>query len=264
MSALDELLAALRQAVSQAQAARADMSLALDRWDERGNTLEWWLSGTADPDAQGVLATHQATAEELRVAWQQVGAAVEVIERYISDLEAVGAASGGGMGGGSASKPSAPLPQAPPPITNHHGDAYPPEAAGLIEQLPPRVTPGAGNRTVGVIRLGDRLIPPMSSGEHPFWSPKVTDRLDSMGIKADFLAAHVEMQLAEMMRDTSTANAEVAINYTPCGYERQRALPDTCHRVLEDYLPEGYNLTVYGTDRNNQPFRHTYRGRGQA
>ncbi|WP_184724675.1 DddA-like double-stranded DNA deaminase toxin [Saccharopolyspora phatthalungensis] len=55
---------------------------------------------------------------------------------------------------------------------------------------------------------------------------------------------------------------EVAINYTPCGYERQRRLPNTCHRVLDRFLPEGYSLTVYGTDQNNQPFRHTYRGRG--
>ncbi|SDZ53570.1 SCP1.201-like deaminase [Saccharopolyspora shandongensis] len=69
------------------------------------------------------------------------------------------------------------------------------------------------------------------------------------------------MKLAAIMIDTRQTEAELAINYTPCGVEQQRAMLDVCHRVLEEFLPIGYTLIVYGTTQSNEPFRHTYRGR---
>ena len=60
-----------------------------------------------------------------------------------------------------------------PGVVNSQGDRYPPEATGLVEQLPKRVIPNNGERTVGVAKLGDRPLPPIESGYDPVWTPKV-------------------------------------------------------------------------------------------
>ncbi|TCO49834.1 nucleic acid/nucleotide deaminase of polymorphic system toxin [Actinocrispum wychmicini] len=143
-------------------------------------------------------------------------------------------------------------------ITNSHGDSYPPQAAGLVENLPQRVTPSAQERTVGVTRIGDRVLPPIMSGYDPVFSELACRRLAAIGIDPAMLKSHVEVKLAALMIDTGQTQATVAINYTPCGFEVRRFAPDTCHRVLDDMLPPGYTLTVYGTTQDNAPFEWTY------
>lgn len=150
-------------------------------------------------------------------------------------------------------------------ITNGHGDRYPPEAAGLIETLPRRVAPSQNERTVGAVRLdAGGEIPEISSESHRDWglAKAARQRLGQLGIKTQLLHFHVEMKVAALIADTGQTHAEVALNYTPCGYERQRRLPKTCHRLLERFLPEGHSLTIYGTTQDNEPFRHTYTGKG--
>jgi hypothetical protein len=143
-------------------------------------------------------------------------------------------------------------------VTNSHGDRYPAHAAGLVEHLPPRVTPAAQQRTVGVARLGDRILPAFISGYDPMWSEQARHRLEQIAVSPDILQSHVEIKLVALMIDTGQTHAQIAVNYTPCGVEVRRFAPDTCHRVLDDMLPVGYTLTVHGTTQDNQPFTWTY------
>ncbi|GAA0651025.1 hypothetical protein GCM10010174_88420 [Kutzneria viridogrisea] len=154
--------------------------------------------------------------------------------------------------------PGQPPPRTPPAVTNGHGDRYPPEAAGLAETLPPRVVPRTGQRTVGVPRIAGTVAPPISSGYDPDLSPAVNRRLTQMGIDSDFLDAHVETKIAAKMIETGQRDVEVCVNYVPCGIETQRSWPDVCDKILDEFLPIGYTLRVYGTTKDNQPFKRTY------
>ncbi|MBB5153620.1 hypothetical protein [Saccharopolyspora phatthalungensis] len=152
MSALEDVLQALRTAVGKIDEARDGLSTAKDRWEERGEMLAGCLYGTNDPDAQEVLASQGVTSEAMYVVREQLGAVQRRIEQYQKQLGSAEAPTPTGAGGMPPAESK--------PISNFHGDAYPPEAAGLIEQLPKRVTPNNNERTVGVARLGDKLFPP--------------------------------------------------------------------------------------------------------
>jgi hypothetical protein len=106
-------------------------------------------------------------------------------------------------------------------ITNRHGDRYPAEAVGLIEDLPPRVVPRSGGRTVGVPRVAGKVAAPIESGYDPDLSEAIAARLDQLGIRSTYWA-------------------------------------DTCDKVLDLFLPPGFVLTVHGTTRDNRPWRKTY------
>lgn len=262
MSALEDLLAVLRQAVSQAQAARADVSAALDQWDQRGSVLEWWLTGTVDPEALDVLANHRTTADELRTTWQQVGAAVEGIERYIHDLEGA-APSGAAPGGGGEHGDASPAPPKQlPPVTSSDGSQYPAEAAWVADMMPRRVREGQqGGKTYGFVNgsLSDQF----TSGADGTWSPYVEERMQRLGVKADtakFFSRHVEMKVAAMMIQRGQQQSEVVINHVPCGSQPHHRSPG-CHQALERFLPKGHTLTVHGTTQQGKPYSHTYRGK---
>jgi hypothetical protein len=137
-------------------------------------------------------------------------------------------------------------------------DRYPSAAGTLALNLPKRVTPSRQERTVGIAQLGNYQLPPISSGYDSHWSPLAEQRLEAIGVAPDRLKFHVEIKLVAMMIETRQTRAEIAINYTPCGVETQQFRPDTCDKVLDDMLPPGYTLTVYGTTQNNEPFERTY------
>ena len=146
----------------------------------------------------------------------------------------------------------------PAAVTNRHGDRYPPEAAGLVENLPPRVVSRAGDRTVGVPRVAGRAAAPIESGYDPELSEAISARLAELGVRQTYLRFHAELKVAQMMIRTGHQDVELAINNVPCGIETQRNWADTCDKVLDRYLPAGYRLTVYGTTRDNVPWRRTY------
>ena len=143
-------------------------------------------------------------------------------------------------------------------FTNVHGDRYPAVAAELAAQLPPRVVTGTQQRTVGIARIGSRMLPAIYSGAQPVWSTAAQRLLESLGVESEWLQHHVETKLAAMMIDTRQPFAEVCINFTPCGVETQQFALDTCDKVLDDLLPPGYRLTVYGTRQDGSPFERTY------
>ncbi|MBQ0926739.1 DddA-like double-stranded DNA deaminase toxin [Saccharopolyspora endophytica] len=263
MSALEELLSALRQAVRQAQSARVDVSAALDRWDERRSTLEWWLTGTADPDAQAVLGHHEVTAEEMRSALLRVVAAVEIIESYIRDLEGAssgsvpgGATSHGGNSGGGANDGGS-----PPTVQAPDGSYYPDAAAGVVDALPPRVRSGTGaDRTVGF--MGGAVGQPITSGFDQTWSVEVQRNAVARGIAprtARFLSSHVELKAAEKMIREGRQHSELVINNIPCELQPGKGIG--CEQAIERYLPPGSSLTVHGTTQDGNPFTRTYKGK---
>lgn len=154
-----------------------------------------------------------------------------------------------------------PPPTGPAAVTNRHGDRYPSEAAGLVENLPPRVVSGAGDRTVGVPRVGGRPAAPIESGYDPELSEAISARLAELGVRDTYLRFHTELKVAQMMVQTGHQEVELAINNVPCGIETQRNWADTCDKVLDRYLPAGSRLTVYGTTRDNRPWRRIYGSR---
>jgi hypothetical protein len=160
-----------------------------------------------------------------------------------------------------ASAPAAvarPSPSGPAAVTNQHGDRYPPGAAGLVEHLPPRVVARSGDRTVGVPRVAGKAASPISSGYDPDLSEAITVRLSELGIRSTYLRFHTEMKVAQMMIRTGHRVVELAINNVACGIEGQKNWPDSCDKVLDQFLPPGFRLTVFGTTRDNRPWRKTY------
>lgn len=147
-----------------------------------------------------------------------------------------------------------------PPIVGVDGSKYPAEAGWAMPELPARWRQRP-DRVVGKIKIGDRVIPgSYSSGESDVFSDEAAQRLRTIGRgRLAYLAYHVEIRAASMLRRSGVQDAEVAINHVPCGYQ---AKAQGCHQVLEEFMPEGQTLTVSGTDRHGQPFRHTYHGKG--
>lgn len=257
MSALEEVLAALRTAVEQAEAARGHASEALDRWNERGEILAEHLQGSNDPDVQDVLQSHLITSEELWTAWERVGAVLTRVEQYAFQLQ--GEVSGGGdlPGGGSAGGGA---PKSPPPVEGPDGSKYPPDAAWAADIMPPRVKTGQPNqKTIG---YADReLNQPFTSGNDQEWSPRVQQRLRERGIPLDMarrLKSHVELKVAARMIERGQTHSELVINHVPCG--SQQGTTGGCHAALDKFLPEGTTLTVHGTTPQGTPYSHTYRG----
>lgn len=153
------------------------------------------------------------------------------------------------------------------PFTNKHRDCYPPEAADLAERLPKRVMPDSGEKTHAVARWGDKALPTVISGhgeladyaKHLLLTHGCTDD------EANFLKSHAEIKVVELvLRRAYMTDVEVAINYTPCGIEKQQDYKATCDKLLGRIFPvDGdRSLTVYGTDQDNQPYKKRY-GRPQ-
>ena len=114
---------------------------------------------------QAALARQSVVADALRRVFVALGQVVVTIGEYRV-----------GIGGEPATPSSVPgttsssaAPTRARTITNSHGDQYPSEAAGLVENLPPRVEPGAKQRTKGRANIGDKTVS-ISLGEDPHLS----------------------------------------------------------------------------------------------
>lgn len=258
MSALEDVLAALRTAAERTGAARVNVSEALDRWDEHGEILAGCLHGTNDPDAQEVLEGHTVAAEQLRLVWEQVSAVVAAVEQYAEQIgggtsaPAALAVSGGGGGGGGGSVPV---------VVAKDGSRYPDAAAGVVDALPRRVRSGTGaDKTVGF--LDGAVGQPLTSGFDQTWSVEVRRNAVERGIPpqaARFLSAHVELKAAEQMIREGRQSSELVINNVPCDLQPGKGIG--CEQAIERYLPAGSSLTVHGTTEDGNPFTRTYKGK---
>ncbi len=64
-----------------------------------------------------------------------------------------------------------------------------------------------------------------------------------------YTASHAELKLAAHMRANGIRHATIVINHVPC------KLDFGCEALLGVLLPEGYSLTVYGTDGYHRTFK---------
>lgn len=250
---MDEVIASLNATLDHLDQARKRLADGLREW---ASAAQLYRDTLHDSQQQGPKAVRAVITKLDTTTVPQLVATLLRIEAGVRKL----LAHYGGQRAPSrpAPPPDQPPPTGPPPLTNRHGDRYPPEAAGLAENLPARVVPRTGQRTVGVPRIAGKAAPPVSSGYDPVLSPAVTRRLTEMGVDSEFLDGHVEPKVAAKMIQTGQKDVELCINNVPCGIEVQRTWPDVCDKILDRFLPAGYTLRVYGTTKDNQPFKRTY------
>lgn len=193
-------------------------------------------------------------------AWARVREA-EAITAKLAQLRQELLDTANRIGSGQAvHSPSTAGAAAPKPRANvrhQDGSEYPTNASWAVPTLPPRVGTGGQTATVGRIKIGSTEISgEFRSDQGDRWAGAAGQRMADLGIRGpSYLRFHVEMRTVAMMIDSRAPEASVCINNVPCGYQTR---PIGCHQVLNDFLPEGYRLTVYGTDRNGKPFQRTY------
>jgi Double-stranded DNA deaminase toxin A len=250
---LEEVTAGLNAALDHLDRARQRLAEGVREWTGAARLYRDTLQGSQKPKPNAVRASITTLDT---TTFRQLYTTLLTIEAGIRQLLLH-------YGGQRTPQPTPPAPGRPPPagpaaITNRHGNRYPPVAAGLADNLPARVVPRTGQRTVGVPRIAGQVAAPIEAGYDPALSPAVNRRLAQMGIASEFLDAHVEMKIGAKMIQTGQRDVEVCINNVPCGIEVQRTWPDVCDKILDEFLPAGYTLRVYGTTKDNQPFTRTY------
>ncbi|MEV6832049.1 DddA-like double-stranded DNA deaminase toxin [Amycolatopsis sp. NPDC051102] len=265
---VDEVVAAIRAAATAVRQVRATLEQAQQLTAEGRDLLRNHTVGAGAPEPTEAMNHYGQALDGPEGIARQRDSLKQVASRldgYAARLE--GAPSGPSQPPtGSAAQPQ-PRPPANTPFTNGHGDNYPREAADLAARLPPRVTPGANERTHAVARWSGTVLPTVTSG-----ADQLTDASERLlrengctEAQARYLKYHAEIKIAELMlrRDDMT-DVEVAINYTPCGIEVQQDFAATCDKLLDRIFPSTgqRSLTVYGTYQDNRPYRKRY-GRPQ-
>ncbi|MGP4015866.1 DddA-like double-stranded DNA deaminase toxin [Saccharopolyspora sp. 5N708] len=258
MAALEDVQQRLANAVGKLDGATEQINTALTQCEESREALGQALAGATDAEVIGALRSQRTTAEQLDEARGKVKAIRDRITTYLASI-------GADRSSASESKPlesgrPAP-PKQPPNAVGVDGSEYPPEAAWAVPELPPRVRQ-LGDRTVAKIKIGDTPLPgSFRSGQRDVWSEEAAERISSLGIDVpDYLANHVEVRAAAMMLRAGIRSATVVLNNVPCGYQTR---PPGCHQLLEQFLPEGSDVTVQGTDRKGRPYQRTYHGRAR-
>ncbi|GAA3031691.1 SCP1.201-like deaminase [Actinokineospora globicatena] len=144
-----------------------------------------------------------------------------------------------------------------------HGDRYPDEAVPYHDFMPPRVRKGQRNSPpmTGWVRLDGHDVGEIGATRNDPWAEKAAHRISALRVpNADQLNNHVEVKVVVMQIEMRRTQGQVVINHAPCGSETGSYLPG-CHRALPRILPEGYTLTVLGTDVDGNPFKHIYHGK---
>ncbi|SFW12914.1 SCP1.201-like deaminase [Amycolatopsis australiensis] len=266
---VDELVAAIRAAAAAVRKVRATMEQAQQLTTECRDTLRNATVGAGAPEpAEAMNHLGQALDGPESFAQRLAGLeqAASRLDGYAAHLEGAPSEPGQPPPTGSTAQPQA-RPPTSTPFTNSHGDSYPREAADLAARLPARVTPGASERTHAVARSGGTIFPTVTSGADSLTD--ATERLlrehGCTEKQAEYLKYHAEIKVAELvLRRDDLTDVEVAINYTPCGVERQQEFAATCDKLLNRIFPRhgARSLTVYGTYQDNRPYKTRY-GRPQ-
>ncbi|MBM7770876.1 uncharacterized protein (DUF2164 family) [Actinokineospora baliensis] len=196
-------------------------------------------------------------------------ALVQVVEQLDQAIAHHSRRPGSASTSGSASVPPAPAkPPAPdrgqkrPEVENQHGDRYPEEANPYHDMLQRRVIRGSGMPISGWVQLDGKQTGEITATRSDPWAEESLSRMEELDPRrAAGLAHHVEMKVIVMMVASGSRHGQVIINHAPCGSE-VGDLPG-CHTSIPRCLPEGRTLTVLGTDRNGDPFKHTYHGKAK-
>ncbi|GAB3167510.1 hypothetical protein GCM10027258_92960 [Amycolatopsis stemonae] len=267
---VDQLIKAVRLAAEKVRKAKTKLEQASRLGTDARDTLKSATVGHGAPEpteALGHLGQVLDSPEGIPGKLDLLDRAATGLDGYATRLEGPPDDDGQQQpSGASAAQPRRP-PPADTPFTNEHGDSYPPEAADLAARLPPRVTPGANERTHAVARSGGTILPTVTSGADSLTD--ATERLlrdhGCTQKQAEYLKYHAEIKVAELtLRRDDMTDVEVAINYTPCGVERQQEFAATCDKLLNRIFPRHgpRSLTVYGTYQDNRPYKTRY-GRPQ-
>ncbi|WP_169514666.1 DddA-like double-stranded DNA deaminase toxin [Actinokineospora enzanensis] len=150
---------------------------------------------------------------------------------------------------------------APAEVMNRHGDCYPAEAHPYAGGLPPRVIRGTENAPlVGYVQLDGRDVGTVTPARTDVWAQETMKRIsDRRNRRMRRIANHVEMKVATMLAQSAVRHAQIILNHAPCGSEPGD--PPGCHDYLEDFVPRGCTITVFGTTQDGAPFRRTYTGK---
>jgi hypothetical protein len=256
---VEDLLNAVAASIENAGKAKECYRETEELLIEARDALAAATKGSRAAEPAAVRSELGAVLSGLQGAHQKVIIAVARLEIYERRIRGDEPSAAPGQQG-SAAQSTEPVAAV---FTNEHGDRYPPEAAGLAKRLPKRVVPRTGDRTVGAVARNGQYLMTIESGSDRAGLVKDAEvLLQSMGIEPKLLGYHVEIKLATFMllRKPYLTDLEVAINYTPCGVERQMELADVCDKVLTRLFPSDgdRSLTVYGTYQNNAPFRKHY------
>lgn len=109
--------------------------------------------------------------------------------------------------------------------------------------------------------IGGRRLGHLTPSRDDPWTEEARQELIKRGFRAIVarrMAHHVEMKTAAMMIRLGERQAKLTLNHAPCGSEPGET--GGCHDYLTRILPQGFSLTVLGTDANGQPFKRTYKG----
>ncbi|WP_328450737.1 DddA-like double-stranded DNA deaminase toxin [Amycolatopsis sp. NBC_00438] len=234
-------------AIGQAQEAARQSSGALT---EATAALTEATAGSAIADLPGVT---QRARDEVDATIRRLSRASERLRAYSAGLGSSTAQPAPQRTPPTAQPPADPASYASPPVR------VPKERLDeLRAELPPPVEQGRGQKTHGRwVDTRGRVHAMVSESDE--WKEKVNAVLTGEGCPRVPIAraSDVELRLAAMMRekgesDPGMRHVTLVINNVPCRG------PYSCDRLLPVVLPDGYTITVHGTDG----YVKTYTGGG--
>ncbi|ATE56885.1 DddA-like double-stranded DNA deaminase toxin [Actinosynnema pretiosum] len=229
MGSLGAVADELESVCERAAECRVALLSAVDgvRW-----AREWWervSAGSNDPEWAGLLACLVEVERGIDEVSLALSDGVGLVLDVVADL----------VGGGS----------------DRAGDepAEPPDRIEeLRRELPPPVTPGAGQKTHGRWFGPDGKTRSAISGKDEGFA-LVLRTIRELGMTRGFplRATDVEMKVAAHMRANGITSATLVINHVPCDDGMF-----SCDRMVPVLLPAGSALSVFGASG----FRRTYHG----
>ncbi|WP_326956273.1 DddA-like double-stranded DNA deaminase toxin [Amycolatopsis sp. NBC_01286] len=153
----------------------------------------------------------------------------------------------------------APIPAKPP--------VEPATVTASRAELPPPVRVGKGDKTHGLwsaagsgeqsrlLISGKRKTDEEDPDEPSF--AEVQAYFRKIGLPPYAIASHVEAKLAVRMAKTGLRDVTVTLNHVPCPGK------GGCDEELENILPNGFSLSVYGESGDGKRFFKRYTGRSK-
>lgn len=259
MTSIQDLVDELQGATQAITDGQSSTALAEALWHEADEWYTHALTGSGQPE-EGVLA---GISNNLPIVFDQAKALLDECHKKLQAL----------IAHYTGPPPTEPAPSKKPEVPwyqNPHGDNYCAEAGIIAAGLPKRVTPNHDERTAAIVYINGRIIPGMISGgpeRRDDNTRRAADLLHDAGFQpgaVEFLKYHAEIKVFAMLQERGVHNAQIAINYTPCGVERDQGKDIACDKALARLATRyGLTLTVYGTYQNNQPFKKVYGAEAQ-
>jgi hypothetical protein len=246
MSTLGEVIASIRRALDKSAQARQILIHAADLLDEASQHLIYAFAGSDDAEAGQALAllaqARSGVDDTNRALIKAESHAVGYLNRLGADV--------------SSSAPAANPTSVPGQIpavklsrerVEQLRTELPPDILPVDQRAPDEPRRRTHGRWIGPDGEARSIV----SGEDELYAESVK-AFPALGLRRGLprRASDVEMKLAAYMRSHGIRSATVVINNTPCPG------PFGCDELVPVLLPEGYTLTVYGSN----DFTRTYRG----